>query len=88
MGLGLIAAGTNNSRISSLIKNLGFYYEDDGSEYSFVIRLALGLVYSGKGILTLNQIHTNGLLINKQGLAGLLIISLLMTNMEEFIIKE
>lgn len=29
LGLGLISAGTNNARVSSLIKNLGFYYSDD-----------------------------------------------------------
>ena len=29
LGLGLISAGTNNSRVSSLLKNLGFYYSDE-----------------------------------------------------------
>lgn len=29
LGLGLISAGTNNARVASLIKNLGFYYSDE-----------------------------------------------------------
>lgn len=29
LGLGLISCGTNNARVSSLIKNLGFYYSDE-----------------------------------------------------------
>lgn len=29
LGLGLISAGTNNSRVSSLLKNLSLYYEED-----------------------------------------------------------
>jgi 26S proteasome regulatory subunit N1 len=29
LGLGLISAGTNNARVSGLIKNLGFYYSDE-----------------------------------------------------------
>ena len=56
LGLGLISAGTNNSRVSSLLKNLGFYYSDeDERDYQFVVRIALGLLYSGKGIVTLSQ---------------------------------
>lgn len=46
----------------------------------FVIRIALGLVYSGKGILTLSQINSNDILINRTGAASLYIISMLMTN--------
>jgi 26S proteasome regulatory subunit N1 len=56
LGLGLISAGTNNARVSSLIKNLGFYYSDDSErDFQFVVRIALGLLYAGKGILTLSQ---------------------------------
>lgn len=51
--LGLISAGTNNSRVGGLLKNLGIYYEEE-KDYCFVVRIALGLLYSGKGLLTLN----------------------------------
>lgn len=52
----------------------------------FIIRISLGLLYSGKGILTLSQINTNDFLINKTGCASLYILSILMTNMNEFVI--
>ena len=29
LGLGLISAGTNNSRVASLLKNLNLFYEED-----------------------------------------------------------
>ena len=38
LGLGLISAGTNNSRVSSLLKNLGFYYSDESErDHQFVV---------------------------------------------------
>lgn len=53
LGLGLISAGTNNSRVGGLLKNLGLYYENE-SDYCYVVRIALGLLYSGKGLVGLN----------------------------------
>jgi 26S proteasome regulatory subunit N1 len=78
-GLGMISAGTNNSRVSSLLKNLSLYYAEE-PEMQFIIRIALGLVYSGKGILTLNQLMSGDFLINKTGVAALYILSILMLN--------
>lgn len=55
LGLGLISAGSNNSRVSALLKNLGFYYsEENERDFQFVVRIALGLLYAGKGLLTLS----------------------------------
>lgn len=54
----------------------------------FVIRISLGLLYSGKGILTLSQINTNDFLINKVGCASLYIVSLFMTNMKDFFLQN
>ena len=53
LGLGLIACGTNNSWVSSLIKNLGFYYEEN-AQMQFVVRVSLGFLYAGKGLLKLD----------------------------------
>lgn len=49
-GLGLISCGTNNSRVGGLLKNLGRYYENE-NEYGFLVRIALGLLYCGKGLM-------------------------------------
>jgi len=85
--LGLIATGTNNSRVGGLLKNLGIYYEEE-PDYCFIIRIALGFLYAGKGTITLNSFYSNGFLYNKIGFAGLFIIAHAMMNMEEFILKE
>lgn len=87
LGLGMIAAGTNNSRVGGLLKNLGLYYEEEPS-YCFIIRIALGFLYCGKGTVGMNCYYSNGFLYNKIGFAGLFIMSQVMMNMEEFLIKE
>ena len=53
LALGLISAGSNNSRIGGLLKNLGIYYEEE-NDFCFVIRISLGLLYSGKGLVGIN----------------------------------
>lgn len=80
LGLGLIAAGSNNSRVGGLLKNLGLYYEEE-PDYCFIIRIALGFLYAGKGTVSLNSFYSNGFLFNKIGLAGLFIVSHAMMNM-------
>ena len=86
-GLGIISAGTNNSRVGGLLKNLGIYYEEE-PEYNFIVRIALGFLYAGKGTLTINQFYSNGFLYNKTGFAGLFILAHSMMNMEEFYLKD
>jgi len=46
------------------------------------------LLYAGKGLLTLSQYLQEGFLTNKVGMAGLLIVFTLMTNIEEFVVKN
>lgn len=87
LGLGLIAAGSNNSRVAGLLKNLGIYYEEE-SDFCFIIRIALGFLYMGKGTITLNQYFSNGFLFNKTGFAGIFILLHCMMNMEEIFIKD
>lgn len=53
LGLGIISAGTNNSRVGGLLKNLGIYYEEE-PDYCFIIRIALGFLYAGKGTVSIN----------------------------------
>lgn len=84
LALGLISQGSNNSRIGGLLKNLGIYYEEE-NDYCFVIRIALGLLYSGKGLVGINQYFSEGFLYNKTGMAGLFIIFISMLSMEKFL---
>jgi 26S proteasome regulatory subunit N1 len=87
LGLGVIAAGSNNSRIGGLLRNLGLYYENE-NDYLYVIRIALGILYAGKGLVGLNQYYSDGFLYNKTGFAGLFMFFHSMMNVEEFLIKN
>jgi 26S proteasome regulatory subunit N1 len=71
MGLGLIGAGTNNSRIAGLLRQLSAYYCKE-SEPLFTVRIAQGLLHLGKGLVSLNPFHCHGGLLSKVGLAGIL----------------
>ena len=71
LGLGLIGAGTNNSRIAGLLRQLSAYYSKD-PDHLFVVRIAQGLLHLGKGLVSLNPFHCNGSVLNKVALAGIL----------------
>lgn len=49
MALGLIGAGTNNSRLADMFRKLAGYYSKE-SQIVFCIRIAQGLLYMGKVI--------------------------------------
>jgi 26S proteasome regulatory subunit N1 len=69
--LGLVAAGTNNSRIATTLRQLAAYYCED-TNLMMIIRIAQGLLHMGKGLLTINPIHSNNFLLSPVALAGVL----------------
>jgi 26S proteasome regulatory subunit N1 len=69
--LGMIGAGTNNSRIAGLLRQLSGYYLKD-PDHLFTVRIAQGLLHLGKGLLSLNPYNGHGNLVSKVGLAGIL----------------
>ncbi|PFH34288.1 proteasome 26S regulatory subunit [Besnoitia besnoiti] len=71
--MGVVGAGTNNARIAGLLRSLASYYGKDGNAL-FVIRLAQGLLYMGKGLLTINPLHSDRFLINNVALGSLAVI--------------
>lgn len=71
-GMGLVASGSNHSRVAGLYRSLASYYCKEVDQM-LSIRIAQGLVHMGKGLLTLDPIHSHKLLISKLGLAGVLI---------------
>eukprot|EP01096_Ripella_sp_DP13-Kostka_P012815 TRINITY_DN5432_c0_g1_i1.p1 TRINITY_DN5432_c0_g1~~TRINITY_DN5432_c0_g1_i1.p1 ORF type:complete len:872 (+),score=501.26 TRINITY_DN5432_c0_g1_i1:135-2618(+) len=73
LALGLIGAGTNNSRIATLLRQLSAYNSKDSANL-FVVRIAQGLLHLGKGLVTLNPYHIHGSLLSKVSLAGLLVV--------------
>lgn len=63
LALGIIGAGTNNARLAGILRNLSSYYYKDPTML-FLVRVAQGLVYMGKGLMTLNPYHTDGQLLS------------------------
>lgn len=72
LALGLIGAGTNNSRIAGLLRQLVSYYYKDAN-HLFIVRVAQGLLHMGKGTMTLNPFHSHGLLMSRVAFSGLLV---------------
>jgi len=84
--LGLIGAGTNNSKLAGNLRSLASYYSGPNTaDMLFVTRIAQGLVHMGKGLLGLNPLHSDKLLFSNVSLAGLLTVLYTATDMKTFI---
>ncbi|CAM5998693.1 unnamed protein product [Sphagnum balticum] len=58
LGLGLISAGSNNSRIAGLLRQLADFYARE-ADHLFVVRVAQGLNAMGKGLIGLTPFHSD-----------------------------
>ena len=58
LGMGLISAGTNNSRVAGLLRQLSEFYAKEAN-HLFVVRLAQGLCSLGRGLISLNPFHSD-----------------------------
>lgn len=72
--LGMLGAGTNNSRIADTLRQLATYYERD-TTHVFVVRLAQGLLHTGKGLITMAPFHSDRSLLRPTALAALLVVN-------------
>jgi 26S proteasome regulatory subunit N1 len=70
--LGLVGAGTNNSRVAGLLRQLSSFYNKEAN-HLFVVRIAQGLLHMGKGLVTLAPSHSDKLLTSTPALASLVI---------------
>lgn len=88
MALGLIGAGTNNSRIAGMLRQLSVYYSKEPSSL-FLVRIAQGLLHSGKGLVTMNPFYGDSkFLENKTGLGGLLTVLFCCLDMKRTILGK
>eukprot|EP00937_MAST-01D_sp_MAST-1D-sp2_P005391 g5391.t1 len=71
LALGLVAGGTNNSRVAGLLRQLAEFYAREPNPL-FVVRIAQGLLHAGKGLLSFSPFHSDRLLMNHSAVAGLL----------------
>jgi 26S proteasome regulatory subunit N1 len=73
LAMGIVSAGTNNSRVAGLLRQLGEYYSKEAG-HIFCVRIAQGLLHMGKGLITLNPVHSDGMLTNGPAVGALLTI--------------
>ena len=69
--MGLVGAGTNNSRVAGLLRTLATFYRSEPT-LLFVVRLAQGLLHMGKGLISLNPFHSDRLLLSPVALSGII----------------
>lgn len=58
LALGIASAGTNNSRVAGLLRQLSDFYAKEPN-HLFIVRISQGLNAMGKGILTLSPFHSD-----------------------------
>eukprot|EP01012_Entosiphon_sulcatum_P006973 TRINITY_DN13430_c0_g1_i1.p1 TRINITY_DN13430_c0_g1~~TRINITY_DN13430_c0_g1_i1.p1 ORF type:complete len:875 (+),score=233.21 TRINITY_DN13430_c0_g1_i1:35-2659(+) len=73
LALGIVGAGTNNSRIANMLRQLANYYAKEAN-HLFLVRVAQGLLHLGKGLLTMSPFHSDLKLMNRPAVSGLLIV--------------
>lgn len=73
LGLGLVAAGSNNTRVTVILHTLAVYHRHNQA-LLFAVRIAEGLVALGKGALTLAPLHSDRQLLSVPATAGLLVL--------------
>ena len=79
---GVIWCGSNNSRLMGNLRQLASYYNRD-QDNLFMVRIAQGLVSTGKGLINLQPLHSDKALQSNVGLSGILVLLLTCTNLEK-----
>lgn len=82
--LGLVGAGTNNSRLSGNLRYQATYFGSSPDQL-FIVRISQGLVHMGKGMMGLSPLHSNKFLFSNVSLAGLITVLYAATDMQTFI---
>merc|ERR1719375_1483014 len=70
--MGIIGAGTNNARLAGLLRQLAAYYTKDANAL-FMVRISQGLLYMGKGLLSISPLHSDRFLMDSVALGALII---------------
>eukprot|EP00906_Rhabdomonas_costata_P001558 RCo002569 len=87
IALGLVGAGTNNARISNMLRQLSNYYAKEAN-HLFLVRISQGLLFMGKGLLTLSPFRSDRKLMNRSAVAGLLVVLHSCLNMKSLILDK
>jgi len=73
LGMGVVSAGTNNSRVAGLLRQLSEFYSKEAG-HIFCVRIAQGLLHLGKGLMTLNPFHSDRMLMSGAAVGALLVV--------------
>jgi len=73
LGMGVVSAGTNNSRVAGLLRQLSEFYSKEAG-HIFCVRIAQGLLHMGKGLMTLNPFHSDRMLMAGPAVGALLVL--------------
>jgi 26S proteasome regulatory subunit N1 len=71
LAMGLTSAGTNNSRVAGLLRQLSEFYSKEAG-HVFCVRIAQAMLHMGKGLLTLSPTHSDKMLTSGPALGGVL----------------
>jgi len=85
--MGIIGAGTNNARLGGLLRQLAAYYAKDSNSL-FMVRIAQGLVYMGKGLLSINPLFSDRLLLDPIALGSLIVVAHAVLHLKNTILKN
>ena len=85
--LGIVGAGTNNSRLALMLRQLASYYHKEPN-HLFCVRVSQGLLHMGKGTVTINPFCMNRELLNAGGLGCLLTTLLSFTEPEKLVLAK
>jgi 26S proteasome regulatory subunit N1 len=72
LALGLVGAGTNNSRVAGMLRSLASYYAREPN-HLFVLRISQGLLHMGKGLVGIAPYHAERGLMSPVAVSGLLV---------------
>jgi 26S proteasome regulatory subunit N1 len=86
VALGLLAAGTANSRALKALHNLRDFHKNDQATF-MLTQIAEGMVHLGQGLMTLSPTYGDSRLVHPVGLAALLIVAYSCIRTEELVVK-
>jgi len=85
--MGLVGAGTSNARLAQMLRALAGYYRGQ-ADCLFMVRIAQGLVYMGKGAIGVNPFHTDRQLMSPTAVAGLLATMMSFTDSKALVLDK
>jgi 26S proteasome regulatory subunit N1 len=86
VALGILAAGTANSRTIKALHNLREFHKNDQATF-MLTQIAEGLVHLGQGLMTLSPTYGDSRLIHPVGLASLLIVAYACIRTDELVVR-